>query len=35
MEPQKTPNSQNNPEGKKNKYGGIMLPNFRLNYKVQ
>ena len=33
MEPQKTPNSQNNLEKKKNKAVGILLPDFRLFYK--
>ena len=30
MEPQKTLNNQSNPEEKKNKLGGIMLPDFKL-----
>ena len=34
MEPQKTPRSQGNLDKKKNKAGGIMVPNFKLYYKV-
>ena len=34
MEPQKTPNSQSNPEKKINGARGITLPDFRLYHKV-
>ena len=33
MEPQKTPKSHSNLD-KKNKSGGVMVPNFRLYYEV-
>ena len=34
MEPQKTPNSQINPEKKRNKVGGIIYPAFRIHCKA-
>ena len=34
MEPQKTPKSQSNLDNKKNKAGGILVPNFKLYYEV-